>query len=276
MTGDRDMYQCASDRVTVLYVPHRAPGRRAGGPGRGEEALRRDARAGARLHRPARRPVRRDPGRQGHRREDRGRAAESPRLARGGDRRGDARDPPARARGPARAGRRAAPLQGHRHAARRRRQAPAGLADRLRRPPRRPRERGINRLAERLEGWPAEEAGQPGRAPIEFLAVRRTTRRPASCRARSRSRSRSKAARVRWYSKPSISTTSPWRRPVEVHLHALDAALTMGLGRPPSLHISRKRRSSSERVNDGSCSEPRSCARIPSTRAFPAAVRQRP
>ena len=59
LTGDRDMFQCAADAVTVLYVQHRRQGGRAGRPGRGRGALRHRARAGPRLHRPARRPLRR-------------------------------------------------------------------------------------------------------------------------------------------------------------------------------------------------------------------------
>ena len=35
LTGDRDMYQCASERVTVLYVRTGGKGAEAGRPGRG-------------------------------------------------------------------------------------------------------------------------------------------------------------------------------------------------------------------------------------------------
>ena len=45
MTGDRDMFQCATDQVTVLYVRTGGRGRRAGGPGRGAQALRRRRRS---------------------------------------------------------------------------------------------------------------------------------------------------------------------------------------------------------------------------------------
>ena len=70
LTGDRDMFQCASDNVTVLM-------QRTGGDGPQEvdaDGVREwygdRPRAGARLHRPARRPVRRTAGRQGDRPED--------------------------------------------------------------------------------------------------------------------------------------------------------------------------------------------------------------
>ena len=59
MTGDRDMYQCAGKGVTVLYVRTGGKGAEEVGPDGGARALRHRAGAGARLHRPARRPVRR-------------------------------------------------------------------------------------------------------------------------------------------------------------------------------------------------------------------------
>ncbi len=45
MTGDRDMFQCATDRVTILYVRTGSRGAERGRPGRGQEALRRAARS---------------------------------------------------------------------------------------------------------------------------------------------------------------------------------------------------------------------------------------
>ena len=92
MTGDRDMFQCASERVSILYV-------RTGGKG-------------AELVDPA--DVRRG---QGHRREDRRRAAPAPRLAGDRARACRPRDQAERARRALHSGRRATPLQGDRHAA---------------------------------------------------------------------------------------------------------------------------------------------------------------
>ena len=76
MTGDRDMFQCARDGVTVLYV--RTGGKRGGeliDAAEVKQALRHPARAGPRLHRPPRRSLRRDPRGEGRRREDRRRPA---------------------------------------------------------------------------------------------------------------------------------------------------------------------------------------------------------
>ena len=61
--------------VTVLYPRRAFAAWRPVGPAEVRSALRDRPRAGARLHRPARRSLRRDPGREGHRREDRRRAA---------------------------------------------------------------------------------------------------------------------------------------------------------------------------------------------------------
>ena len=63
MTGDRDMFQCASDRIDPLRADRRP--RRRGDRRRGQAALRRAARARARLHRPARRPSDGIPGAKG-------------------------------------------------------------------------------------------------------------------------------------------------------------------------------------------------------------------
>ena len=71
LTGDRDLYQCASEQDNGALRAHRLQGRRGGDAGRGAKPLRNRARAGTRLHRPARRPLRRDPGGEGRRREDR-------------------------------------------------------------------------------------------------------------------------------------------------------------------------------------------------------------
>ena len=89
MTGDRDMFQCASKQVTVLYVSTGQGRRRRWTPaeverryGIGPElvpdfiALRGDPSDGL-------------PGRQGRRREDRRGAAAKARLARGRARGGD-------------------------------------------------------------------------------------------------------------------------------------------------------------------------------------------
>ena len=90
MTGDRDMFQCATDAVTVLYVST-GKGRPGGATRRGRATLRGRARARPRLHRAARRPLRRAAGGQGRRREDGRRAAAKARLARGSARGGDLR-----------------------------------------------------------------------------------------------------------------------------------------------------------------------------------------
>ena len=95
LTGDRDMYQCAGEGVTVLYVRTGGKGAEEVGPAEVRErygidpelvpdfiALRGDPSDGL-------------PGRQGRRPEDRGRAAARARLAGGGARQ---RDPRARAR----------------------------------------------------------------------------------------------------------------------------------------------------------------------------------
>ena len=70
LTGDRDLFQCATKKVNVLLLGGRGKsGPAADRPGRGEAPVRDPARARARLHRPARRSVGRPPRRQGHRRE---------------------------------------------------------------------------------------------------------------------------------------------------------------------------------------------------------------
>ena len=87
VTSDRDAYQLVSDRVSILQpvkgVSRAGADRRA----RGARAIRRRARAGARLHRAPRRPVGQDPGRTGRRPEEGGRRAQAARLARAGARR---------------------------------------------------------------------------------------------------------------------------------------------------------------------------------------------
>ena len=85
-TSDRDAFQLASERSTILQPVRGVSRARADRPGRGARALRRRAGAGARLHRAARRPVGQDPGRARRRPEDGGRPAPAVRLARGGAR----------------------------------------------------------------------------------------------------------------------------------------------------------------------------------------------
>ena len=126
MTGDRDMFQCASERVTILYVRTGGRGRRGGRPGRGTQALRRGARARAGLHRAARRPLGRHPGRQGI-----GEKGAADLLNRHGSLEaaleGALRETKPRVRAALHvAARRAAALQGDRDAAGRRREAPGG------------------------------------------------------------------------------------------------------------------------------------------------------
>ena len=113
-TGDRDMFQCVGKNVVVLFP------RRQGRPDRDRRqgrarALQGRPRAGARLHRPARRPLRRAAGSARHRREGSRRAAARPRDAGAGDRK---RGQGTAARGgrAARPGRRAAVVQGDRNA----------------------------------------------------------------------------------------------------------------------------------------------------------------
>ena len=121
LTGDRDMYQCAGERVTVLYVKTGGgKGAEEVGPAEVRErygidpelvpdfiALRGDPSDGL-------------PGAKGVGPEDRGRAAAQARLAGGDPRQRDPRAAPETARRPARRPRRPARLQGHRHPARRR------------------------------------------------------------------------------------------------------------------------------------------------------------
>ncbi len=131
LTGDRDMFQCASDRVTVLYVRTGGRGAEEVDPAGVEErygippelvpdfiALRGDPSDGI-------------PGAKGVGTEDRGRAAAPRRLAGGGARRGDPRDPPQAARRAGRAPRRAARLQADRDPSGRRAAAAEEPPDRL-------------------------------------------------------------------------------------------------------------------------------------------------
>ena len=62
-TSDRDAFQLASERTTILQPVRGVSELRADRPGRGARALRRRAGAGAGLHRAARRPVGQDPRR---------------------------------------------------------------------------------------------------------------------------------------------------------------------------------------------------------------------
>ena len=146
------MFQCATDSVTILLQRARQEGPDEVGPGRGARDLR---------DRPAQVPdfiaLRGDPsdglpGRQGHRRQDRGRPAAPQGRPRARDPR---RDPREAVGAPCadRAGRRAAHVPGHRDAAHRAARAPARRADRLRR-------RASGRGGARAwAGWPS---GSPG------------------------------------------------------------------------------------------------------------------
>jgi hypothetical protein len=118
MTGDRDMFQCASEQVTVLYLKTGVRGFEEMGP------VRRPARG------------------ERDRREDGGGSAAAPRLVGGGARETDRRDA-TRAGRAARPGGRAARLPRHRDAAPRCGRAPRGGADAA-------EALGMRRLAERL------------------------------------------------------------------------------------------------------------------------------
>ena len=87
VTSDRDAYQLVSDRVSILQPVKGVSELTRDRPAGGARALRRRARAGARLHRAARRPVGQDPGSARRRPEEGGRRAEAARLARAGARR---------------------------------------------------------------------------------------------------------------------------------------------------------------------------------------------
>ena len=63
MTGDRDMFQCGSDQVTILYVRTGARGASRSTPPRSRRATA-SPRARPRLHRAARRSLRRHPRRE--------------------------------------------------------------------------------------------------------------------------------------------------------------------------------------------------------------------
>ena len=112
VTGDRDMFQCVGDRVSVLRLGVQAPVVTA-----------------ARLHRAARRPVRRVARRAGNRPQDRGHPARQVRLARGGDRRRRRRAPEGGS-GVDGIRRRAARVPGHRHTAHGFGEAAPGSSDR--------------------------------------------------------------------------------------------------------------------------------------------------
>ena len=72
-TSDRDAFQLASERTTILQPMRGVSELARDRPGRGARALRRRAGAGARLHRAPRRPVGQDPRRARRRPEDGGR-----------------------------------------------------------------------------------------------------------------------------------------------------------------------------------------------------------
>ena len=84
-SGDRDTFQLASERTTILQ-PVRAGEMARIGAGRGARALRRRAAAGPGFHRLARRSVRQAAGRAGHRPEGRRELAAEVRQPRGGAR----------------------------------------------------------------------------------------------------------------------------------------------------------------------------------------------
>ncbi len=130
-TGDRDMFQCVDEQVTVLFPRGGKDGPEVVDAAERARALRDRARAGARLHRPARRSVRRAARRQGNRREGRARSAARARHARRRHRGGlqAGCDDAADGRRADRRSGRAARLQGHRDAAPRRARAPRGRAD---------------------------------------------------------------------------------------------------------------------------------------------------
>ena len=168
MTGDRDMYQCAGEHGQRRLSQAALGGLRGGRPRGGAAPLRRRARARARLHRAARRPVRRAA---------RARPGSGPRprpscwtarLAGGGDRRRRRRAPADR-RGAARQRRRAAGLPRHRDAADRRRwRAPRTPRPTWPAAPQAARGLGMNRLAERLENAGSSPTSRGGRSVDEY------------------------------------------------------------------------------------------------------------
>ena len=151
MTGDRDMYQCATDTVSVVYLKQGSSGFEEVDPdevvsryGIGPElvpdfiALRGDPSDGL-------------PGAPGIGAEDRRRSAAPPRLARCSDRGGRLRASACRRR-PARQRRRAARVPRHRHPANAvRSKLPADRETDLAEGAKAARGYGMNRLAERLE-----------------------------------------------------------------------------------------------------------------------------
>ena len=214
MTGDRDMFQCATDQVTVLYVRTGGARRRAGGPGRGAQALRRGAGAGARLHRAARRPLGRHPRRARDRREDGCRAAQAPRLARGGAGRSHARNeaerPHARCSTSATSCSRFKDIATLRDAGVK---PPADRATDFAGAAAAARERGINRLARRLEGArPASRRAGP--------RLRARPRAPGTCVRRSTAPSRNVQTQV------TRACTSIPSRPVRCIVQGTDDVLT--------------------------------------------------
>ena len=87
LTSDRDLFQLASERTTLVMPVRGRLGDEPRGPGRGEGALRREAEPGARPHRAPRRQLRSHSGRQGDRREAGRDHPSDARDARRGDRR---------------------------------------------------------------------------------------------------------------------------------------------------------------------------------------------
>ena len=150
MTGDRDMFQCADERVTVLYVRTGGRGAEPVGPADVQKrygvapelvpdfiALRGDPSDGI--------PGARESARRRPQSCSAATARWMPRST------GGARVEAQRAPRPARAARGAAALPRDRHAAGGRRRAAAGPPDGSRAAAAAARERGMNRLADRLE-----------------------------------------------------------------------------------------------------------------------------
>ena len=209
------MFQCANDAVHVLLQRARR-GRTRSGPTRSGD-LRDRPGAGAGLHRPARRPVRRPAGGEGHRCEDRRRNAPAQGRPRARDPRRDPREALG-AQGADRAGGRAAHVQGHRDAADGRRGAargpratrlggggwrrwPPDARDRAALAPSAPQRRGCaaeqvvracrppsgRRRRRSASPTPRAAAARRGRRPRgRWRAAARATRRPPSGRSRRR------------------------------------------------------------------------------------------
>ena len=87
VTSDRDAFQLATAKTSIVRPVRGVSVLERVGTGRGACHLRRRARAGARLHRAARRPLGQDPRCEGRRAEDSGARPRGARHARGGPRR---------------------------------------------------------------------------------------------------------------------------------------------------------------------------------------------